>query len=319
MMWNAFSNEHTQEYYNKDNVFAEFLQTAGLYATTDITAENLNDWISLLNGDVPLHSFCVECKKTSVFRMEPICILTDSIRGKSEQPLSDCIKSQRERWKVLNTPSPNFPLLDEPSPFNWRSSSEVRETTNVICFSFKCAMDKNHRIDYVVTCDDTSIRKIGQFPSVADLSFPELDNYRKILSKEDRCELRRAIGLHAQGIGVGSYVYLRRIFERLLNQTKALAISDGNLDEVTYAKAHVGDKVKLLKGYLPQMIVDTPVFYGIVSKGVHELSEKDCIAYFPVMQEFIMMVLRQKDQLQKEKEAAKRLSASMSKIASDIL
>ena len=59
------------------------------------------------------------------------------------------------------------------------------------------------------------MKKIGQYPSVADLSFPELKDYRKVMSKDDDKELKRAIGLHASGIGIGSFVYLRRIFERI--------------------------------------------------------------------------------------------------------
>ena len=73
-----------------------------------------------------------------------------------------------------------------------------------------------------------------------------------------------------------------------------------------------------MKNYLPEMLVDNPTFYSIVSKGIHELSEKECIEYFPVLQEAILMILRQWEQIRQEKEARARLSASMSKIATKI-
>ena len=43
--------------------------------------------------------------------------------------------------------------------------------------------------------------------------------------ERDLKELRKAIGLHAQGIGVGAFVYVRRIFERLIDKAKELAIA----------------------------------------------------------------------------------------------
>lgn len=60
-------------------------------------------------------------------------------------------------------------------------------------------------------------------PSVADTTFPELDAYKHVISKEYRKELGTAIGLFASGVGAGSYVYLRRILERLVYQAKETA------------------------------------------------------------------------------------------------
>lgn len=66
------------------------------------------------------------------------------------------------------------------------------------------------------------------------------------------------------------------------------------------------------------MINDNHVFYGIVSKGIHELSEDECISYFPVLKEAIFMILRQWAQKKQEQEDAKRLRASLSQIASQV-
>ena len=59
-------------------------------------------------------------------------------------------------------------------------------------------------------------------------------------------------------------------------------------------------------------------FYSIVSKGIHELSEEDCIAYFPVMREGIMLILRQWRAKQDEAETARNLATSLSKITANI-
>ena len=153
---------------------------------------------------------------------------------------------------------------------------------------------------------------------IADLAFPELKEYKKVVSADDLRELRKAIGLHAQGIGIGAFVYVRRIFERLIDRAKDMAITDGSLDMEEYSHSRVAERIDLLKKYLPNALVSNKAFYGIVSKGIHELSEEDCIAYFPVVQEGIMLILRQWKAKQEEIETEQRLSASLSKIATNL-
>lgn len=65
----------------------------------------------------------------------------------------------------------------------------------------------------IVTSD--KIIKIGQFPSVADLVILEIVKYKSVLSKQYR-EFSKAVGLFVHGIGIGSFVYLRRIIENLV-------------------------------------------------------------------------------------------------------
>lgn len=68
-----------------------------------------------------------------------------------------------------------------------------------------------------------------------------------------------------------------------------------------------------------QKDIDRPINgVVIVSKGIHELSEEDCIAYFPVMREGIMLILRQWRAKQDEAETARKLATSLSKITANI-
>jgi hypothetical protein len=177
-------------------------------------------------------------------------------------------------------------------------------------------MNEGHHLDYVVIVDNKSMRKIGQYPSVADLTFPELDVYEKVLAKEDRKEFGRAIGLYASGIGAGSYVYLRRIFERLLMQAKVNA--GDAIDADAFNHAHVDEKIAMLSAHLPTALTSNPTLYGILSKGIHELSEKECIAYFPVVKECIYMILNQWEDMRKKEEQEKAISAALSQIATNI-
>lgn len=138
------------------------------------------------------------------------------------------------------------------------------------------------------------------------------------MTKEDEKELKRAIGLFASGIGVGSFVYLRRIFERIIVTASKKAIVERKINEEEYNRARVDEKIKLLADYLPELLVKNTIFYGIISKGIHELSEDDCLEYFPVMQSFILMIFRQWEKMRRDEEEEKKLTVSLGNIASKV-
>jgi putative acetyltransferase len=55
-----------------ENIFATFLQTAGLYDSKEICEDNIADLIELLKGNVKISAYCKECKQERVFHMKPI-------------------------------------------------------------------------------------------------------------------------------------------------------------------------------------------------------------------------------------------------------
>jgi hypothetical protein len=81
----------------------------------------------------------------------------------------------------------------------------------------ECARDADHRITFeILRAKEGTVLKYGQYPALADIAKDESTAFRKVLSKQNAAEFHRAIGLASHGIGIGSYVYLRRIFERLI-------------------------------------------------------------------------------------------------------
>jgi hypothetical protein len=215
----------------------------------------------------------------------------------------------------MEAPIPHF--ANEPEePWQWNNVI-ITPDTRLMVFRFGCAFEPSHRLDYIVLTDGNTMMKIGQFPSVADMSIPELKKYRKVMTKEDERELKRAIGLNAQGIGIGSFVYLRRIVERMIMQAGDKAIKAGKINAEEFKNAKVDKKIKMAADYLPKSLVDNTVFYGIVSKGIHELSEDDCKEYFPVLQSFIIMVLRQWEMIREDEEEERSLSSALNRIASN--
>lgn len=154
--------------------------------------------------------------------------------------------------------------------------------------------DVNEEITY-------KFQKIGQYPTIADLEIGKYKKYSKILSKEYLRELNKAIGLSANGVGIGSFVYLRRIFENLLENYHQKAKVKDSWNEKEYIQARIADKIDLLKIYLPEAVVKYKKVYSIISKGIHELKEHECLNYFPIVKDAIIAILEQ-DYLKRENE-----------------
>ena len=179
-----------------------------------------------------------------------------------------------------------------------------------------CSLNEKHHLDYIVLTTDNSMMKIGQYPSTADMTFPELDAYKNVISKEDRKELGTAIGLFANGVGAGSYVYLRRILERLIYQAKTNA---GDIvDDEDFKQARTAERIKMLEGYLPEILIKNTTIYGILSKGIHELSEEDCRKYFPVVKECIYQILGMWESLRKRQADEAALNKALNAITTSI-
>lgn len=312
---NVFYGQSQREIKSIDNVFGDFLVNKGLYDEIEITKDNIFELADLIGGHVKIDIYCPKCKASRVFSCEmiPYYWYDDHKQEIKRRPLEEEIVSWQQIQNIRNPQ-----LVDElEESWTWTNNS-IKDDTRLMVFKFFCAMDSTHHLDYIVLTDGNMMKKIGQYPSVADLSFPELKEYRKVMSKEDEKEFKRAIGLFAAGIGVGSFVYLRRIFERIIVTASHKAIEEGKIEAEEFAKAHVDEKIKMLSEYLPKSLVNNPVFYGIISKGIHELSEEDCIEFFPVMQSFIMMILRQWEKIRRDEEEEKKLAASLSNIASKV-
>ncbi len=124
------------------------------------------------------------------------------------------------------------------------------------------------------------MHKIGQVPSIADLHISQIRSYDRVLPKDKLREFTKAVGLAANGVGIGSFVYLRRIFEFLIEDAHKRAMKEDSWSEENYARSRVVERIDLLKRELPEFLVEHKELYGILSKGVHELDEKECLNYF---------------------------------------
>lgn len=164
---------------------------------------------------------------------------------------------------------------------------------------------KGHPLQLNILWQRGVIQKTGQHPSLADISSDEVRAYRGVLEPKSLEELHRAIGLASHGVGVGSLVYLRRIFERLIYSRFSEHQQAEGWDQAEFEKLRMGEKITHLKDHLPSFLVEHARIYGILSKGIHELEEGECLALFPVLKDSIIMILDE-DKRAREMAAKRR-------------
>jgi len=201
----------------------------------------------------------------------------------------------------------------------------------VITYEYQCRLDKlngNHitkptndivkaqnlikEAKYVLV-----MKKVGQYPSLSDIQFYEAKKYQKLL-KDQYSEYTRALGLHASGVGVGSFVYLRRIFENLVEEHHKECLSLDNWDDSEYQKRHFNEKLVYMDSFgrsiLPEELL--PIknkLYGVISKGVHEYTENECLEIFPHIQLAIELILDKELERKQRELKIKYMTSAISK------
>lgn len=258
----------------------ELLVSKGLYDSVDITVDDLAELEKYLSKSEytgnTIDCFCVHCVTNRVFEYADSEVhdstgmvrinIFDDVNAKARKPKKEEIfKSYLNRRYIL---------------------------------TYRCTRNKEHAILFDLIVSDDKIIKIGQYPSVADLAIPEISKYKSILGKQYR-EFSTAVGLFAHGIGIGSFVYLRRIIENLVFDKYNQVADELELSKEDFKRLKFDIKIETLKDYLPKVLVTNKNVYGIVSKGVHELSEEECREMFPYIKAGIELVL---DDLLAEKE-----------------
>lgn len=258
----------------------------GLYE--DILHDDFSKVMEYLGAELTFDSYCCECQKDGTFKSRE----TDEYR----------------RYRLMETA-----LLGKPA--NSKEDS-IQDTFQYIARIFSCARNENHRLIFMFKTDNEKVIKIGQHPSIADLQKADLRKYRPVLSK-DYLEFATAIKIQSNGVGIGSFVYLRRIVERLIEEAHIKKSTETDWDEDTYKRAKVGGKIDMLKGTLDEDAHEIlKPLYGILSKGIHELDEEECLKYFGDFKIAIEFILDGKLAQHEREQKKKRVTSAVHSIAS---
>lgn len=263
-----------------------FLSTS-LYDELDFP-ENYDRVFSRLfldNKNLQFDAFCIHCQKESTFKYSNKVVDNPFYTSYKDA----FIKGQTETyWSSFSTP---------------------------IHLTFDCQRESLHTYSIMFVSQNNKLVKVGQFPSLASIEQHSIKKYRKIL-KRDYADFAKGIGLVSHGIGIGSFVYLRRIFENLIEENHLLARQQANWNEELYVRSRMNEKIELLKDFLPSILVETKHLYGIISKGIHELEEQECLEMFPHVKLAIELILDEKlHKLEREEKISAMKSFVQSKHA----
>lgn len=180
--------------------------------------------------------------------------------------------------------------------------------------AFECSLC-HHELVFYFKYEDNKILKVGSYPSYKDIVRGKLIKEIAIPSSKIPRELSTALGLRAQGVLIGAYAYLRRIYETLIEEAAQEAVKKNEFKYDDYKKEHLVDRIKMLTKYLPECMQNNHVAYGILSKGIHELSEDDCESAFDYLYELIKNILEEAEQKRIKKIREKALSTELQKCA----
>lgn len=174
-----------------------------------------------------------------------------------------------------------------------------------------CTRAEEHNYYAYYFKSDSFLTKIGQWPSAADFQIPQAEKYRKILEEDQYREFTRGIGIAAHGVGIGSFVYLRRVFENLIEEARIKAQTENKkFSNNKYIQVRMDEKIRMVQDYLPEFLVENRGLYAILSKGIHDLTENECLHYFETVKIGIEQILDEKIiQREKAEKAAKAREA----------
>lgn len=229
-----------------------------------------------------IDDYCKNCETTKVFNnINPI--IMDEIFSEDVGYRPVCVPVS---GSCVNIPNPN----------------EVFKTKQYISsIKLKCA--KCGEIHYYsILFKGDKIVKIGQYPSFAGKEKHELEKYKNIISKY-YIELIRSVNAYSQHMGIAAFVYLRRIYEHIV-ETEYAQLSEVNKNGNVSFDEKMKEVDKQINIIPTELDAHKSKIYSVLSKGIHEYEEEECYDMYPMMKAIIIIML---DKYLSEKEKKKQL------------
>ena len=262
---------------NAYNFLLNFILSEPLYKTVEFDAK----WYSSFAGFSRMidHDYCDHCSANSVFEWN------------CDQYIHDMFCKLAE----YNTDSQNpiIRCINEPH----------RNQEFFIDYLFFCTGCKRIHY-YTLMFKGNAVTKIGQYPSFASKEKLELKKYKNLnIVKKYYIELMRSVDAYSQHMGIASFVYLRRIYEHIIETEYSKF-----LKEEQNPKASFDEKMKAVDNKMhiipPELDSQKSKIYSVLSKGIHEYEEDECYELYPAMRTIIILML---ENYLSDKESKKQL------------
>lgn len=290
----------------------QFVTETPLYAVKESSDSEPIIRLEFFNGTVD--TYCVGCERESVFQRQytpPLALFDAEAKPRRNYSADDLVRRPIKRFQ-LEWEDVTF---TKPTVYPY---SIYLALDRLVPMEFMCTRNPNHHMYVFFRVGADYAVKIGQLPSLADIQKPGTKDYRAVLG--DRySEFTRSIGLAAHGVGVGSFVYLRRIFEDWVEEAHQNAMQDAGWDEEAYQRTgRMLEKVELIKDHLPEILAQNKNVYTILSKGIHELSEEECLEYYPAAKGVIELVLDERVEQEERKHKIEAVTNTIAGITGQV-
>lgn len=303
IVWNEFE-EHTI----KPEPYEEFQQE--IYKT--YYPKDFQNLLNFISYSGALYGKCPHCNRNMAFIVEK--------NELDKELLNNCIQSYCE--SQIDDDYSYFPDLDY--VMRGRISILMKNggyfdkilkcpiCQNVYKFSFKI-------IDLTEKKGKLYMEKIGQYPSLYDLSNYNQNSYDALLKKIGALQdLRTGIRLHTDGFYIAAYTHFRRVLELFIKYKFKENESSIQIDFKAFSEMRMNEKLGTLKDYLPEFLYNNSEIYGVLSAGIHALSEDECQENFEIVRNVVEAILMQEEANRQKKNILKKTSSGIKKMKSQI-
>jgi len=199
-------------------------------------------------------------------------------------------------------------------------------STGQSSFKFTCvSCRKEHHkylVDQIVSESTIKIQKYGELPR----KHLEKDKLLKKFFSGDSDNYEKAMVCISHGYGIGSFSYLRRIIEgnifQLLDMLQEDIECSENVNEIKDAIAELrkespmSDKIKLANNALPSYLKPDGLnplgkLYQILSEGVHNLSDEECLEKATAIKECLKFLISELTSRKQNRSRFKSLIGSL--------
>lgn len=263
-----------------------FILSEPLYKTVEFDAKWYSSFACF--SRMIYHDYCDHCSENSVFEWN-----NDSYIHEMFCKLAEYSKdSQNPIFRGITEPYRNQPVF--------------------IDYLFFCTGCKRIHY-YTLMFKGNTVTKIGQYPSLASKEELEIQKYKSLkVIKKYYIELVRSINAYSQHMGIASFVYLRRIYEHMVEKEYAKLP-----DTIKKSNASFDDKMKAVDKEIhiipTELDTQKSKIYSVLSKGIHEYEEEECYEFYPMMKAIIIIML---EKYLSEKERKKQLKDIEKKLSS---
>lgn len=176
---------------------------------------------------------------------------------------------------------------------------------------YECCVNREHKKYNIYHKYEDKIIKIGQYPSEIDNGSNQyLDKVKKICTNKEAKEIvkyiKTALTMESYGYGIASLLYMRRAFEKLIS------ISEGN-EELENTSEKMKERIKRNQ-YLPDVIKKNARVYNVISEGIHNQTEEECMELFKVIKAGVIILIGKTYAHVEEERTLAELGITLSKL-----